>query len=296
MISSIALLSAMFIPLAFAAISVLAYLWWIKRDQRRSPLSGKLHHSAGEQLRTRMEEQTDEMVAGWMLMSLSIPCLMLAWALQFVPWQQLEFGSREVLFALAAVVVFSVGLRGFLRHASLRRRAREGLAAERMTAQELDRLATEGCQVLHDIPGESFNLDHVVVGPRGVVVVETKSFKKPPKGQGDSHYKVQYDGKGLLFQGWATTEPITQALGNARWLHDYLRKAINRDVPVIPAVALPGWWIDQTKGAEQSAVRVFAPAGRGAQFMIGPRFGAPLDDATRALVVQALVMRYPDVR
>jgi len=295
MISSIALLVAFFIPLAFAAVAVVAYLWWIKRDKRRSPLTGKLHHSPGEQLRTRMQEHADEMIGGWMIMSLSVPLLMLAWALQFVPWHQLKVGSREGLFVLGAVVVFAVGLRGFLRHAHLRRRAREGLAAELMTAQELNRLASAGCQVLHDIPGESFNLDHVVVGPRGVVVIETKSFKKPPKGGGDSHYKVQYDGKGLLFQGWATTEPITQALANARWLHDYLRKAINRDVPVIPAVALPGWWIDQTKGADQSAVRVFAPAGRGTQFMIGPRFGAPLDDATRALVVQALVMRYPDL-
>jgi hypothetical protein len=30
--------------------------------------------------------------------------------------------------------------------------------------------------------------------------------------------------------------------------------------------------------------------------MIDSRFGAQLDDATRALVVQALVMRYPDAQ
>ena len=295
MISNIALLLAFFIPVAFAMVAVLAYLWWIKRDKRRSPLTGKLHHSPGEQLRTRMQEHADEMIGGWMIMSLSVPLLMLAWALQFVPWQQLKVGLREGLFVFGALIVFAMGLRSFLCHAALRRRAREGLAAERMTAQELNRLVTAGCQVLHDIPAESFNLDHVVVGPRGVVVIETKSFKKPPKEQGDNHYKVQYDGKGLVFPGWTTTAPITQAIGNARWLQDYLRTAINRDVPVTPAVALPGWWIDLGKGAHQAAVRVFSPAKRGAQFMTEPWFGAPLDDATRALVVQALIMRYPDV-
>jgi hypothetical protein len=165
-----------------------------------------------------------------------------------------------------------------------------------MTAQELNRLTAAGCVVLHDVPGEAFNLDHVVVGPRGVVVVETKSFKKPPKGQDDSHYKVLYDGKSLSFPGWVTRKPITQAIGNAQWLQGYLRSAINREIPVTPAVALPGWWIDRTKDVAQSTVRVFAPAKRGAEFMIDSRFGAQLDDATRALVVQALVMRYPDAQ
>ncbi|MEO6967619.1 MAG: hypothetical protein ABI132_04075, partial [Rhodanobacteraceae bacterium] len=31
-----------------------------------------------------------------------------------------------------------------------------------MTAQELNRLVGDGCQVLHDVPGEKFNLDHVL--------------------------------------------------------------------------------------------------------------------------------------
>lgn len=295
MISSLALLLAILIPLGFSTLCVLAYIWWIRRDKRRSPLSVKLHHSAGEQLRARMQDHGDEMMGGWMLMLLSGPVFMLAWALQFVPWNRVSIGIREIIFVCFAVVLFAYGLQRFIHHARLRRQAREGLAAERMTAQELNRLVGDGCQVLHDVPGEEFNLDHVVVGPRGVVMIETKSFKKPPKGEGDHHYKVQYDGKGLLFPGWATTEPITQARNQAQWLARYLRTAIGRDVLVIPAVALPGWWIDRVKGSAQSDVRVFSPAGRGAQFMLNPSFGAPLDGSIRALIVQALVMRYPDV-
>jgi len=294
MITSVALLLAILIPLAFAVLSILGYVWWIRRDKRRSPLSGKLHHSAGEQLRVRIEEHGDEMTGASMLMFMSGPVFMLAWSLQFVPWRHVGFGVREVIFIFGAVVLFALGLRSFLRHAGLRRRAREGLAAERMTAQELNRLVGSGCQVLNDVPGEGFNLDHVVVGPRGVVMIETKSFKKPPKGEGDRHYKVQYDGKGLLFPDWATTEPIVQAKCQAQWLTRYLRNAIARDVTVIPAVALPGWWIDQIKGSAQSDVRVFSPKGRGAQFMLDPDFGAPLDESIRALITQALVMRYPD--
>lgn len=294
MIPSVALLLAVLIPLAFAVLSTLGYVWWIGRDKRRSPLKGKLHHSAGEQLRSRMQEHSDEMMGAWMLMLMSGPLFMLAWALQFVPWRHVGFGVREAISIIGAVVLFALGLRSFLRHAALRRRAREGLAAERMTAQELNRLVGSGCQVLNDVPADGFNLDHVVVGPRGVVMIETKSFKKPPKAAGDRHFKVQYDGNGLLFSDWATTEPITQARNQAQWLARYLRNTIARDIPVVPAVALPGWWIDQCKSAMQSDVRVFSPAGRGAQFMLDPGFGTPIEESIRALITQALVMRYPD--
>jgi len=221
MIPSVALLLAVLIPLAFAVLSILGYVWWIRRDKRRSPLSGKLQHSAGEQLRARMQEHGDDMMGAWMLMLMSGPLFMLAWALQFVPWRHAGFGVREAIFILGAVVLFALGLRSFLHHAGLRRQAREGLAAERMTAQELNHLIGSGCQVLHDIPGEGFNLDHVVVGPRGVIMIETKSRKKPPKEKDDSHYKVQYDGEGLLFAGARrpTAQPSPKLVIRRNGLH-----------------------------------------------------------------------------
>lgn len=75
------------------------------------------------------------------------------------------------------------------------------------------------------------------------------------------------------------------------WLSAYLRKTLGQSVPVIPALALPGWWIDSGQ-ASNPEVRVFNPAGRGAHFM-ADRTGSVLDAATTGLVTQALVMRYP---
>jgi uncharacterized ion transporter superfamily protein YfcC len=117
MISSIALLVSIFIPTALAVVFVSAYIWWVKRDKRRSPLSGKLHHSAGEQVRARIQEHGDEMLFAWMTMSLTAPMLMLAWSLRFVPWRQLHFGVSDALYLLVAAAFFAVGLRRFLRHA-----------------------------------------------------------------------------------------------------------------------------------------------------------------------------------
>jgi len=53
-----------------------------------------------------------------------------------------------------------------------------GADGERRTAEVLSRLESDGYRVLHDrrIPGSRANIDHIVVGPTGVYVVETKSW------------------------------------------------------------------------------------------------------------------------
>ena len=56
-----------------------------------------------------------------------------------------------------------------------------GAAGERSTAQALEGVEREGYEVLHDVrlAGRRWNVDHVLVGPAGVVVVETKQWRRP---------------------------------------------------------------------------------------------------------------------
>lgn len=295
MMANLALFLSIAFPTAFMVLGVGAYRWWLKRDRRRSPLHGKLHNSPGEQLRIRIHRHDEEIGEALMMMFIAPPIFMLGWAIRFVPWQRVTFGVVEGMFLAATVGMLCWGLRRSIRHAGKRRKALAGLAAERMTAQELNRLIGDGCQVLHDVPGDGFNLDHVVIGPRGVFMVETKSFRKPPKSSDDRHYKVQYDGRALRFPTWSTDKPIEQARRQAQWLARYLRTATNQSIPVIPTVALPGWWIDLIKGSATADVRVFTPMGRGAQFMLDLNQHPPLDQSVRALIAQALVLRYPDI-
>lgn len=287
MIANLAMLLAILIPVGLALAFAASYKWWLKRDKRRSPLKGRLLHAPGQQLEARVQAHTDGMTDALMLITLSGPMCLLAWTLKFVPWAHVSLGPGEWVIIVFFVALMAFGLNRFVHYASLRRRAREGLAAERATAQELNRLMADGCQVFHDLPGEPFNIDHVVVSPRGVFVVETKSRKKPP-----ADYKVRYDGKQLHFPGGSTVKPLEQAKGYARWLERYLRDATKRDVAVVPTVALPGWFVERT--VAHMDVEVFSPKGKGARFMVERNSGAPLDEGTRALVAQALAMRYPE--
>jgi Nuclease-related domain len=68
--------------------------------------------------------------------------------------------------------------------AAMRRQASwtAGAEGEQRTAAELARLAGKGWQVLHDVhwPGRPFaNIDHIAVGPAGVVVIDSKNWSGP---------------------------------------------------------------------------------------------------------------------
>ena len=122
--------------------------------------------------------------------------------------------SREWLFSLAAaglIVAFvteilwpPMGLVALLVVLSLIGRAvfmpssaqawAIGANGELATARALEQLKIEGFVVLHDrrIPGSSANTDHIVIGPPGVAVVETKSYSGRLRVRGGDVYVGGY--------------------------------------------------------------------------------------------------------
>lgn len=294
MTSAFVLIAAFVLSVGLILASVLGLKAWRKCDARRSPLHGKkLANLPGQQLMALVTNHGDGLILATMIMYFSIPVMLCAWAISRVQWQGVRFGLNEGLFALAAVALFLSGLRTFIRHWDARNKARDGLVAEQMTGQLLNRLIGPHCIVAHDLPCDGFNIDHIVITPRAVYAVETKSFRKPRGSADDSHYKVTFDGEALQFPDWSDNSPIVQSRRQAQWLARYLRESLGREIPVIPAVALPGWWIDKTSAGKQSDVRVFTPMGRGAEFLLNDQ--EVLDASTRALAAQAIALRYPEI-
>ena len=52
------------------------------------------------------------------------------------------------------------------------------LWGERLVGETLNQLSGDTTYVFHDIPGERFNVDHIIVSTRGVYVIETKHFDR----------------------------------------------------------------------------------------------------------------------
>jgi len=67
---------------------------------------------------------------------------------------------------------------------------REGAEGERRTAKELRKLGKKGWRVVHDLADGRGNRDHVVVGPGGLFLLDTKSPGGPAKVMRDGAWHV----------------------------------------------------------------------------------------------------------
>lgn len=293
----VALLPAIIVValMAFPVLLVFGIFVYINRreklDRRRSPIGDKLLHQAGAQARQRVDTLDEQMTEQLMLVLLVGPTVMLAILLPRVNWAKLEFGWSDWFIAVGAVVWIGWQARKLVRIRRDRRKWREGMLAEIAAAQQLDQLQSEGCLVLHDIPADGFNLDHVVVGHSAVFLVETKSRRKPGKGTASAN--VAYDGKRLEFPGWQETRPLEQAKAQSRWLAEYLRGETGESIPVIPAVCLPGWFVTLSRESVGAEVKVINPKMRSMFVESGGR--QKLDPAQRTRILTQLRKRYPDL-
>jgi hypothetical protein len=116
-----------------------------------------------------------------------------------------------------------------------------GRDGEKAVGQYLERLRESGARVLHDVVGKDFNVDHVVISPKGIYVIETKTWSKPVRGEAN----ITYDGHHLLGNGQKhERDPINQAMAQAHWLRDLLKESTGKAFPVRPVIVFPGWYVD----------------------------------------------------
>jgi Nuclease-related domain len=127
---------------------------------------------------------------------------------------------------------------------------RRGAVGERRTARLLSPLERHGWAILHDLalPGSQANLDHLVIGPGGVFVIDSKQY----------HGHLQLDSSGRL---WHRRYPLTPALGAVSFEADRAAQALtDPDVVVVPIVAVHGARVPWGKVVVEGVPVV--PAGR----------------------------------
>lgn len=294
MLGNVILFSSIVLPVLVLLAILFGWKYFFDRDRRRSPLNTKIHNTPGEQLRVRLAELDENILMAYMAAVLSGPALLAAWLLtrlRKVDMSAFKFGVGDWIFLTVLVIVVVIAGIRMIRIGKERRKVQQGLSAEIVIAQHLLPLMGKGCLVMNDIPADKFNLDHVVIGPQAVFMVETKSRKKPAE-RGKESAKVFYDGQGLKFPNHMETKPIEQARNQARWLSEHLRGAAGEPVKVIPVLALPGWWVENTKTA--SASDVIVTNGKNPAFMLSANFGANMSESLRNRIAYALAQRYPD--
>ena len=157
-------------------------------------------------------------------------------------------------FFAALVVVYVVfKIKKTLKQIKSLRLGRDG---ERIVGEYLDALREDGHRVFHDLLGDNFNLDHVIVSTKGIFVVETKTYSKPVKGDD----KIQYDGEKITIAGRKPTiEPIVEVTSASKWLKNILKESTGKDYSIKPVVVFPGWFIETKDDGWKSPVWVMNP-------------------------------------
>lgn len=211
-----------------------------KKPGKRSPLKRKPLRNPGESLQEEIYTiQTEQLIPPLMMAVLGVAIAAFEWWRYFraVPLQPYVFSA----LAFAGVIY------GAYKWTTLQRRIRSlklGMDGEKAVGQFLEALRKQGCRVFHDIVGDGFNIDHVVIGPRGVFTVETKTFSKPARGQATA----ACDGERILFNGLEPDRnPIAQARAARDWLRGLLLETTARTFPVKGVVVLPGWYVESGK-------------------------------------------------
>ena len=157
------------------------------------------------------------------------------------------------VFALAAVAFATYKLRNASRKVKNLKQGRDG---EKAVGQFLERLRERGAQVIHDFPGEKFNIDHVVIHQSGVYAIETKTYSKPDRREP----KILFDGQSVRIPGRELErDPVRQARAQAKWLQELILETSGKRVPVRPVVVFPGWFVVPTAEAKASDVWVLNP-------------------------------------
>jgi len=209
----------------------------------------QVRRRAGESLRERREKIVDENVLP------AISVLFVFWFIYFV--QQIQewthAGPRPQLWLFISIVATIIAAIWFWRLIPIARHFNRGERGERHVADVLEELRSNGYRPIHDIVGDGFNVDHVLVGPGGIFAIETKYRS------GKGEITVQNQG---VFVGDRLEEKdcLKQARGSAKAVSQLIAENCARREWVTPVVVFVGDWKIRNEWRDTDA-RVFTPNG-----------------------------------
>lgn len=190
----------------------------------QSPLTDPPLRLPGQSLDEEIEQWQNEGIINYFIAASSL------FMLAFMEWfgylthtpRQPRLFSVCAALAIAGLVWRVVYIRQKLKPLKL------GRHGERVVGQFLEGFRGRGGRIFHDVPGGSFNVDHVLICPQGIFAIETKTWSRPwPAAK-----IVNREGTLLKAGRKPDRDPIAQASTAARWLEALLE---------IPKISCRDW-------------------------------------------------------
>lgn len=228
-----------------------------KKFKTKSPIKEKLLRAPGESIQNKqLDILTDEVLPYILTPLLFVYLAVIEW---FRAYYAIK--PQPVIYTVLALgVVIYCGFK-LIKTVKKLDTLKQGRLGERAVGQYLEGFRGKGARVLHDIPGDDFNIDHVVIHNKGIYLIETKTYSKPEIGEP----VITYDGEKIYLNGTETiSDPVNQARMSAKWLHKTLLVATGKKFDVRPVVVFPGWYVKKTENYKTSDTWVLNPKGLGA--------------------------------
>lgn len=211
-----------------------------KKAERISPIKTPPHRQAGQSLDEEVNQILNEEVGA------SIAVLVAGVLFIALEWGRLllDFGPHPIQFTVGFAIVAAYLIRHLLTRLTMIKNMRLGSEGEKIVGELLEKsVRKDGFAVFHDIVGDGFNIDHVVIGPPGAFTIETKTRRKPLRGSSE----IMYDGEIIEINGFRDTEILIQARAQSHWLKDCLKGLVGHEIPVRPVVLFPGWFVERAR-------------------------------------------------
>jgi hypothetical protein len=227
-------------------LSLHIYRIRLKQKSFRTPSQWNSRCDPGESQLTHIDD-LDADIRICSLALIVIPTLIFAAHIAYsYLGRQLESWDRMAISSAGALVFtgyFLWKLTALRREQSQERLAYEGKVA---AGQALNQLTADGYRIFHDFPAENFCIDHLAIGPTGIMAVKTKTRPGVRRHGHDGGAVVKYDGRMLHFPKFSDFETIDQAKVQAEWLSQWLSTDVGEDVCARAMVAVPGWSVKRT--------------------------------------------------
>jgi hypothetical protein len=218
----------------------------------QSPLKAKPLRNPGQSLDEEIDRVVNDKFLAYFLAAVTL------WVVGLLEWlAKIRNAPRSpAIYVGVAIVATVIATIQFYR---VRRRIanlRQGRDGERAVGQFLERLREDGGQIFHDIPGRGFNLDHVVISAKGILVIETKTWSKDLGKQS----RISASAGALYKNGYRVEpNPINQVVAGTRWLKELLLESTGKSLPVFGAVLFPGWFVEPIDAATRELAWILEP-------------------------------------
>lgn len=213
------------------------------RLRRRSPFAEHIYYEAGHRIREQLRILDARYFAWLGALLVFVLVLIAVWLINAHPPL---FELPSWVWRALSVVLLIASL--FIPFQVIKlKRARAKLAflgaANMAVGHALQKIASRGNHVFHNVRSGSQTNDNVVVGPKGVYAVNVFVYDRP-KGKSGT---IRFDDSNLVLGNSKTSQPVSVALKRIGELGRELSKVTGHPIKVRSVIAVPGWNVASSK-------------------------------------------------